>query len=57
MRIHNPLKHWEIAQLISVTPQHLSRLLKRLEEEGIIRRNKGWLIISDYQRLQAEAQY
>lgn len=31
-----PLKHWEIAQLIAVTPEHLSRLLKKMQQEGII---------------------
>lgn len=45
------LKHWEIAQLIAVTPQHLSRLLKKMQEEGIIRIEKGWLIIADPDRM------
>jgi CRP-like cAMP-binding protein len=31
-----PLKHWEIAQLIAVTPEHLSRLLKKIQQEGVI---------------------
>jgi CRP-like cAMP-binding protein len=31
-----PLKHWEIAQLIAVTPEHLSRLLKKMQQEGLI---------------------
>jgi CRP-like cAMP-binding protein len=41
-----PLKHSEIAQLISVTPEHFSRLLKQMEQDGIIGRKGGWLIVS-----------
>lgn len=31
-----PVKHWEIAQMLGVTPEHLSRLLRRLEKEGFL---------------------
>lgn len=31
-----PIKHWEIAQMLGVTPEHLSRLLRRLEKEGFL---------------------
>ncbi len=51
VRIHTPLKHWEIAQLISITPQHLSRLLKEMEQEEMIRRERGDLVISDFEKL------
>lgn len=47
-----PLKHWEIAQLIAVTPEHLSRLLKKMQHEGIIRVENGRLLIADQQNLQ-----
>jgi CRP-like cAMP-binding protein len=40
-----PLKHWELAQLISVTPEYLSRLLKKMQQDGIVRQNKGGLMI------------
>jgi CRP/FNR family cyclic AMP-dependent transcriptional regulator len=46
-----PLKHWELAQLLALTPQHLSRLIKQLENEGIIRRKNGWLVLSEPNRL------
>jgi CRP/FNR family transcriptional regulator len=39
------LKHWEIAQMIAVTPQHLSRLLKDIQDQDSIRIRKGCLII------------
>jgi CRP/FNR family cyclic AMP-dependent transcriptional regulator len=45
-RIPPLLKQWEIAQLAGVTPQHLSVLLKKLEGEGLIRREKSWLLLS-----------
>lgn len=50
-RLHLPLKHWEIAQLIGVTPEHLSRVFNQLAGDGTIRRENGTLIISDYRRL------
>jgi len=37
-----PFKHWEIAQILGVTPEHLSRMLRRLEKEGFLER-KGAL--------------
>jgi len=51
IKIQMMLKNWEVAQLLSVSPQHLSRLLKQLENEGIIMRNKGWLILPEPKRL------
>ncbi|MCI0389701.1 MAG: Crp/Fnr family transcriptional regulator [Acidobacteria bacterium] len=33
-----PLKHWEIAQLVGVTPEHLSRILKQIKQEGTIQK-------------------
>jgi len=46
-----PLKQWEIAELLAVTPEHISRMLRRLEEEGLVRRKKNLLVISDAHRL------
>ncbi len=40
------LKQWEIAQLIGVTPQHLSRLFKEMLKEGALRRENGRMIIA-----------
>lgn len=40
-----PLKHWEIAQLIAVTPEHLSRLLKKMQQDGVIRAENGSLVM------------
>ena len=51
VKIPIPLKHWELAQLLAFTPQHLSRLIRQLENEGIILRKNGWLVLSEPNRL------
>ncbi|HKX33035.1 MAG TPA: Crp/Fnr family transcriptional regulator [Blastocatellia bacterium] len=40
-----PLQRQELAQMISITPEHLSRLLGIMERDGVIRRDNGWLIV------------
>jgi CRP-like cAMP-binding protein len=45
------LKHREISQLVAVTPQHLSRVFKDMQKQGLIRLEKGWIIILDPQKL------
>jgi CRP-like cAMP-binding protein len=49
-----PLKHKELAQMIAITPEHLSRLLKQLESDGIITREKGAVILRNSQSLTKE---
>ena len=44
-KLRIPLKHKELAQMITITPEHLSRLLGKLEDEGFIGREKNWIII------------
>lgn len=51
VRLNVPLRHWELARLIAVSPEHLSRLLREMEREGIIQRSKGWVVVSDVMRL------
>jgi len=51
IRLDLCLKHWELAQLLAVTPIYLSRLLDQLEDDGLIRRSKGWLIIRNPYKL------
>jgi CRP/FNR family cyclic AMP-dependent transcriptional regulator len=46
-----PLKNWELAQLIAVTPEYLCRLLKKMQQDGIVRQNKGVMIIKDVEKL------
>jgi CRP-like cAMP-binding protein len=47
-----PLKQWEIAQLIGVTPEHLSRILRRLKQEDLVHLEGGCLTVSDANHLQ-----
>ena len=47
LRVALPLKYTELARAIVTTRQHLSRVLKQLEDENLIRREKGWLVIPD----------
>lgn len=51
LRIQLPLKGHEIARWIAITPAYLCRLFEQLEADGLLRRNKGWLIIPDPQKL------
>lgn len=51
VRLRMPLRHWEAAQVLAITPAYFSRLLNQLEEENILHRKKGVLIIPDPQKL------
>jgi len=50
-KIQMILKNWEVAQLLSLTPQHLCRLVKQLENEGVIMKKNGWVILPDPKKL------
>jgi len=50
-KIQMGLKNWEVAQLLSFTPQHLCSLMRQLEGEGIVRKKNDWLIIPQPERL------
>ena len=41
------LRGEELAQLIAISPEHLCRLLKKMEEKGLIKRDKEMLIIKN----------
>jgi len=51
VRLELPLKQAELARLIAITESYLSRLLKELEEDGLLRRDRGWVIIPDPEKL------
>jgi CRP-like cAMP-binding protein len=53
LRVALPLRYTELARTIVTTRQHLSRVLKRLEDDNLIRRDKGWLLIPDPSRFWA----
>jgi len=45
LRLSLPVKQYELAELLAVTPAYLCRLLGRLEREGKIKREKGWILL------------
>jgi CRP-like cAMP-binding protein len=47
VKLQLPVKEWELAQFVAVTPAHLCRLFGALERDRLVRRNKGWLEILD----------
>lgn len=51
LRVQLPVKYWEAAQLLAITPTYLSRLLGELESEEIISRRNGWIIVRQRTRL------
>jgi DNA-binding transcriptional regulator YhcF (GntR family) len=54
IKIRLPLKRREIAQMIGITPEHLSRVPKQIKQEGIIREEAGHLIIPDVCKIQSQ---
>jgi CRP/FNR family transcriptional regulator len=51
VRFKLPMRHWEAAQLVGITPEHLCRVQRQMEQEGLLQKENGWLIISDLDRL------
>ena len=47
LRVALPLQYTELARAIATTRQHLSRVLKQLEDDNLVRREKGWLVIPE----------
>ncbi len=45
VRIQILLKQHEVAQMVSITPEHLCRVAKKMESQGVIRREKSSLIV------------
>jgi len=45
------IKHHELAQIIAITPEYLCRLLKKMEQQDFIRREKHYLTVIDPERL------
>ena len=50
-----PVKHQELADLLAVTPEYLSRFLGRLEREGLLRREGGCIHLPRSGRLRPGA--
>lgn len=55
-RFNLPLQRCELAEFIGVTAEHLSRLFNDMETRGLVRRQKGWLVVDDIERLRDVAE-
>jgi len=53
LRIELPLSYTDLASAIVTTRQHLSRVLRRLEDENLIRRQRGGIVIPNVSRFRA----
>ncbi len=55
LEIHNhfdiPLKHRELAEIVGVTSEHLCRLVKKMEQDGILGNKRGMLTIINASKL------
>lgn len=47
IQLQMAIKHHELAQIIGITPEYLCRLLKKMEQQNIIRREKHVLTVID----------
>jgi len=54
IKIIMPLAHKEMAQMIAVTPEHLCRLFKTLERDGLIQRDGNRLTVRNTLSLMSE---
>ncbi len=50
-RLQLPLRQWEVAQFLAITPAYLCRLLAELESEELISRRNGWIVVSTHNNL------
>jgi CRP-like cAMP-binding protein len=50
-RLRLPLKQREVAELIGITPEHLSRIVHDLSRSGLLYLRNGWIIIPNPQSL------
>lgn len=45
LRLNSPLSREEIGQMIDVTREHVSRLLLKLQDRGLVFRRRNWLFV------------
>ncbi|MCC6860160.1 MAG: Crp/Fnr family transcriptional regulator [Bryobacterales bacterium] len=45
LQVHLPLKLWELAELLAITPAHLSRMLQGMRSEGVLERQPGYVFV------------
>ena len=57
VRVIIPVRRWELARLLGIAPEHLSRLLREIEIAGLIRREKNGIVVPDVDRLCPAAEW
>ena len=50
-KVQLPIRDYDLAAYLGVTPPHLSRLLARLQRKGVVVRRGGWFLWADRQKL------
>lgn len=55
LKLQLPYSQVTVAGWLAIKPEYLSRLLKELEKDGVIRRSKSWIYVPNLDRLTAEA--
>ncbi|HKX32421.1 MAG TPA: Crp/Fnr family transcriptional regulator [Blastocatellia bacterium] len=56
VKINIPLKKSDLAGLLAIRPEQLSRLLAELRNEGVIEQERGWIIVNDLEQLSQVAE-
>lgn len=56
LRLDLPGRRADLAKLLAIRPEHLSRQLGALEKAGVIRRGKGWIYVRSLEQLRREAE-
>jgi CRP/FNR family transcriptional regulator len=55
IRLQLPINQADAAGLLAISKEHYNRMLRNLKKAGIIRQSKGWIYISNLERLRREA--
>ncbi len=46
IHVQMPLRQWEVAQIVGVAPPYLCQLMAEMEEDGILRRERGAVVLT-----------
>ena len=43
--------------MVGITPEHLCRLQRQMEKEGLLQREDGWLVVCDLDQLYSNGEF
>jgi CRP/FNR family transcriptional regulator, cyclic AMP receptor protein len=52
LRLHVPLRDYELSDLVGVTPQHFCKLVRELSRDGVVYKRQGWFVVPDLSALE-----